>query len=325
MGSVAYMSPEQLSGKELDASSDLFSFGVVLYEMMTGVLPFRGETTGVIFDSILNRAPVPAVRVNPDVPPDLERLINKCLEKDRELRYQHASEVRADLQRLKRDKDSSRIVHSTKRDAVGSRREHRTVGVSAALAVVFVGILAGGLYYRSRSPKPLSDKHTIVLADFANSTEDGVFDDTLKTALAVSLRQSPFLSVLPDSQVAKTLQQMTRPTTMKLTPEVSRELCQRSGSKVYLAGSIGSLGSEYVLELSQTPFHPSVLNCLIQRTISPSCQLMIIRGAARRVFCHGRGRGFESRRPRHSLQSVAVPINRRSGVLGDNKEGNALC
>jgi Flp pilus assembly protein TadD len=110
-------------------------------------------------------------------------------------------------------------------------------------------ILAGGLYYRSHQSKSLTDKDTIVLADFANSTGDPVFDDTLKTALNVSLRQSPFLNVLSDSEVAKTLQQMTRPASTKLTPEVARELCQRAGSKAYIGGSVGSLGSEYVLGL----------------------------------------------------------------------------
>src|SRR5262249_232957 len=114
LGTVAYMSPEQVRAKELDARADLFSFRAVIDEMATGFLPLRGESTGVIFDSILNGAPVPPVRLNPDLPAELERIINKCLEKDFNLRYQHASDIRTDLQRLKRDKDSARVTISGK-------------------------------------------------------------------------------------------------------------------------------------------------------------------------------------------------------------------
>jgi eukaryotic-like serine/threonine-protein kinase len=246
LGTVAYMSPEQVRAKEVDARTDLFSFGAVLYEMVTGALPFRGESSGVIFDSILNKAPVAPVRLNPDVPRKLEEIVQKCLEKDRNLRYQHASDIRTDLQRLKRDTES----HSSPAvvETASPTRTGRTSWVLGAVALVIVAFAAG--YYHFRRPiEPLTGKDTIVLADFANTTGDPVFDDTLKTALAVSLRQSPFLNVLGENKIAATLRLMARPTNTSLTPDVVRELCQRAGSKAYIAGSIATLGSQYVLGL----------------------------------------------------------------------------
>jgi serine/threonine protein kinase len=253
LGTVAYMSPEQVRAKELDARSDLFSFGAVLYEMATGKLAFEGESSGEICGAILHQKPGPATHFNPQLPPQVEAIIDKALEKDRTLRYQHAADIRADLSRLKRDEPARAATDRVGMASVGTgtpaRPGRAKLGGYAAAGVLLAAVIAATLYYRTHRPKPLTDKDTIVLADFANSTGDAVFDDTLKTALTVSLRQSPFLNVLSDSEVAKTLQQMTRSADTKLTPDMARELCERSGSTASVAGSIVSLGSEYVVGL----------------------------------------------------------------------------
>jgi eukaryotic-like serine/threonine-protein kinase len=243
LGTITYMSPEQVRVKELDARTDLFSFGAVLYEMATGSLPFRGESTGVIFESILNREPVPPVRLNPDLPVDLERIITKCLEKDRNLRYQHASEARTDLQRLKRDSDSGRVTETVKAAATTGIGKHWIPAAVAVLALSVVGYL-----YFHRTPK-LTEKDTIVLADFTNTTGDPVFDGTLRQGMAVQLEQSPFLSLVSDERIQQILQMMGQSTDARLTPESAREVCQRTASAAVLDGSISSLGSQYVLGL----------------------------------------------------------------------------
>jgi eukaryotic-like serine/threonine-protein kinase len=220
--------------------------------MVTGQRAFPGNTAAIVHDAILHEAPLPIQQLKPELSASLEPIITKALEKDRNLRYQSADDMQTDLQRLKRDSESGyRSAASSGTVAVRQVPAVRAAKVWIAVSVLTVALLvAGGLYYRShQKSKRLTEKDTIVLSDFANSTADAIFDDTLKTALNVSLRQSPFLNVLSDSEVAKTLQLMTRPVDTKLTPDVTRELCLREGSKAYLAGAIGSLGSEYVLGL----------------------------------------------------------------------------
>ena len=244
MGTVGYMSPEQVRGQATDHRADIFAFGAILYEMLAGKRAFQKPTSPETMTAILNEDPPGISQINSNIPPALQRVVHRCLEKNPEQRFQSASDLAFALDALSEAGGSS-PSGSAANVATGAGRRSKIL--VAGVAVV-IALSIGAYFYFHRKPK-LTDKDTIVLTDFANSTGDPIFDDTLKTALSVSLQESPFLSVLPDSEVTRILQLMTRPADTKLTPDMARELCQRAGSKAYLAGSIGSLGSEFVVGL----------------------------------------------------------------------------
>jgi tetratricopeptide (TPR) repeat protein/tRNA A-37 threonylcarbamoyl transferase component Bud32 len=248
LGTVSHMSPEQIRGERLDPRTDLFSFGIVLYEMATGKLPFEGETHGAIFDAILNRAPIAPLQRNAALPAEVQRIILKCLEKDRDFRYQNTGEIRADLQRLKRDMDSAQRIAAAPQTGVSKRW---TIALIAAVAIAGMG--AAGYVYSHRPTKPaapgLTDRDTIVVADFTNTTGDTDFDQTLRQGLAVELGQSPFLSLVSDKRMQGTLGLMGRPQNTPVTGDVAREICERTFSAAVVQGSLARLGSQYVLGL----------------------------------------------------------------------------
>ena len=252
IGTIAYMSPEQARGEELDARSDVFSAGVVLYEMATGQLPFQGPTVATMFEALLTRPPAPPSQVKAGIPAELDRIIVKALEKDRARCYQSAAELRIDLKRLQRRSESGVVSSAQDVPAPVSapvpprRRWPLYVGAPLVMALA----VGGFLLYRSVTTPALTQKDLVVLAPVANRTSDAMFDDTLGEALGLQLRQSPFLNLVPDQEVQATLRLMDRGPGTALSGDVGREVCQRIGARALLGGSIAMLGSSFVITIT---------------------------------------------------------------------------
>jgi eukaryotic-like serine/threonine-protein kinase len=284
MGTSHYMSPEQARGKPVDARSDIWSLGVVVYEMVAGRTPFEGETSTDVIVAITQKEPPPIARFATNVPAELDWIVMKALRKDRDERYQTIKELLTDLRRLKQRLEfeaelersaapgsfsGSRISEvvsppTTPERAVPtvektithvSSAEYIATGIrkhkiaAAVIALLVVGVIVSAVYLYKRNSHPLTDRDTVLVTDFVNTTGEPVFDGTLKQALAVHLGQTPFLNLFPDERVRETLRFMGRSPDDRITRDVGREICQRQGIKAMLTGTIATLGSNYVITL----------------------------------------------------------------------------
>jgi eukaryotic-like serine/threonine-protein kinase len=281
MGTSHYMSPEQARGKPVDARSDIWSLGVVIYEMVAGRTPFSGETSTDVIVAITQKEPPPLARFAPNAPAELDWIVNKTLRKDRDERYQTIKELLTDLRRVKQrlefetelERSSnpelitkstvSTVAAPTMQDRAVATAEKTVTHVSSAeyiatgikrhkiaavlvLMLIVAGVGAGYYYYYHRA-EPLTERDTVLLTDFVNTTGEAVFDGTLKQALAVQLGQTPFLNLFPEERVRETLRFMGRSPDDRITRDVGREICERQGIKAMLAGSIARLGKNYVI------------------------------------------------------------------------------
>lgn len=253
-GTTAYMSPEQAQGQQLDARTDIFSFGATLFEMATGFIAFHSRSLAGTFEAILNRQPEALTKLNHRMPPRLQEITEKCLEKDPKLRYQNAAEIRTDLLRLKRALEKPALPVTAPPASPITQFTRRPITL-LTLLVVLVSSIVVFFYVRARQATRITEKDAVVLADFTNTTGEPVFDHTLKEALATSLEQSPFVNVLSDLRVSETLTEMKRDLGVPITADIAREICLRTSCKAVLTGSIAALGSHYAVQLKAT-------NCL---------------------------------------------------------------
>jgi eukaryotic-like serine/threonine-protein kinase len=284
MGTSHYMSPEQARGKPVDARSDIWSLGIVMYEMVAGRTPFEGETSTDVIVAITQKEPSPLARFAPDVPPELDWIIMKALRKARDERYQTIKELLTDLKRLKQKHEfqvelertaapdsltrsglspvpaaftvtekvsptiEKTVTQVSSAEYIAGEIKRHKVGAALIAGVFIIGVIAAVFLYFNRA-QALTDKDTVLIADFVNTTGDPVFDGTLKQALSVQLAQSPFLNIFPEERVRETLAYMGKRADERVTREIGREICQRQGLKAMLVGSISSIGSHYVVTL----------------------------------------------------------------------------
>lgn len=269
LGTAAYMSPEQALGKSLDLRTDIFSFGIVLYEMATGQAPFMGDTTGVLLLSIVQGTPLAPRQLNPGVPEGLQAIIQRCLEKEREQRYPNVAELRADLRKLQQSagtqeagqpKPSASSQKAAEKPPFGSttnlklevspaRKRSKLKKAALLIALLLLGTIGGWAFYLRSTRPPLKSLDRIIVAELANTTGDAVFDNSLRQALMVGLGQSPFLNVVGDARIATILKQMEKPVNERLSRDVAREVCLRNNSQAYVTGTISNEGSGYLLRL----------------------------------------------------------------------------
>jgi len=305
IGSVNYMSPEQARGEQLDGRTDLFSLGLVLYEMATGRQAFGGQTTAVVFDAILNRDPVPVREANPAVPVELDHVITRALEKDRKMRYQTAADLLSELSRLRRDTTGRTVATTAAASATAAAatpaatRSRLPVALAAGVVVLAI---AGYAWWTTSATPAFTERDLIVIADFDNRTGDAVFDDALRQAVSVQLQQSPYVTLVPDQTIQRTLRLMSRSPEDSLTSATARELCQRSGAKASVEGSIASLGSAYVISLG-------VFNCatggsLAQQQVQASSKEEVLAKVGKAVTQLREGLGESLA----SIQKYDVPI-----------------
>jgi tetratricopeptide (TPR) repeat protein len=264
MGTPRYMSPEQARGEKVDARTDLFSLGVMLYEMVAGRAPFVGATTSEMIAAILRDEPPPLTSHAPDAPPELERIIGQALRKNREERYQTAADLLADLKQLQRDLEFAALRYGERErpgasngGALREAQVTRALGATPVLRrpaaiIALVGLVIAsfaGWFYFNRKPA-LTEKDRVLLADFENRTGEEIFDGMLKQGLATQLEQSRFISVFPEVRVQQTLRQMERPAGTRVTTELAQEICERQNLKAFITGSIARLGNHYVITLA---------------------------------------------------------------------------